>query len=109
MKKLSTKTHQSETRKVVCRVDNCKIQILAKNYWQHLADKHPNEDSSNLSPHGQRKIFFYETAKQTLKRRTEEVSPDVVTAKKQATDTLHIMQEDDDMSPGVQVASSAIF
>ena len=44
MKKLSTKTHQSETRKVVCKVNSCKIQILAKNYRQHLVDKHPNED-----------------------------------------------------------------
>ena len=109
MKKLSTKTHQSETHKVVCRVNNCKIQILGKNYWQHLTEIHPNEDSSDLSPHGQRKIFIYETAKQMLKRRTEEVSPDVATAKKQAKDTLHIMPEDNDMSPCVQVASSTIF
>ena len=94
MKKLSTQTHQSETRKVVCRVSGCKIHILAKNYHQHLADKHPSEDSTDLSPHGQRKIIFFETAKQTLKR-TEEAPPGVSAGKKQAktTDTLHITQE----------------
>ena len=32
-----------------------------------------------------------------------------MTAKKRARDTLHIVQEDSDMSPGVQFASSAIF
>ena len=93
MKKLSTKTHQSETRKVVCRVNSCKIQILAKNYRQHLADKHPNEDPTDLSPHGQRKILFFETEKQTLKRRAEEVPSHVLAGTKQAKegyDTLGV-------------------
>ncbi len=48
----------SETRLITCRVISCKQELLAKNYRQHLADRHPEENLQDLSPFGQTKLSF---------------------------------------------------
>ena len=67
-----THCHRSETCKIKCRVSGCGIDILEKNYWQHLIDKHPHENSCDLSGHGQKKLSsFFNIPKrpsQSLKR-----------------------------------------
>ena len=113
MKKLSKKAHNSEIRKVMCRVSGCKIAILAKNYRQHLVDKHPQENSSDLSPHGQTKISFSDTPKQTLKRPINEEALSDVSSKKQSKTTSNIFLDNDntgkDKDLDLQAAPSVIF
>ena len=52
MSSAKTKTSfKSETLQVLCRV--CRKSVLNKNYKDHLKNMHPNEDHSDLRPHGQ--------------------------------------------------------
>ena len=68
--------HRSETRKIKCTVSGCGIDIWEKNYQQHLIDKHPHENSCDLSGHGQKKLSsFFNIPKppdQSLKRPANE-------------------------------------
>ena len=49
----------SETRVLTCRVLDCKQELLAKNYRQHLLSRHPAENPQDLSPFGQSKLSFF--------------------------------------------------
>ena len=76
------KTHRSKTGIIKCRVSGCGIAILAKNYRQHLTDKHPQENSFDLSPYGQTKLScFYTILKQPLKRPANEQPSDSPSSK----------------------------
>ena len=44
----------AETVQLKCRY--CQAKIYRKNYKQHLQSVHPNQDSSDLTPHGQQKL-----------------------------------------------------
>ena len=41
------------------RVFDCKQDLLAKNYRQHLLSRHPAENPQDLSPFGQSKLSFF--------------------------------------------------
>ena len=111
--KLSKKAHNSEIRKVMCRVSGCKIEILAKNYRRHLVEIHPQENSSDLSLHGQTKISFSDTPKQTLRRPINEEALSDVSSKKQSKTTSNIFLDNDntgkDKDLDLQAAPSVIF
>ena len=62
----------SETLKIRCRV--CKSVILRKNYKSHLTTEHPEENSNDLTPHGQTRISFFTNI--------EKASKDVTVAEK---------------------------
>ena len=66
----------SETLKIRCRV--CKSLILRKNYKSHLTSEHPEENSSDLTPHGQTRISFFTN--------TEKASKDVTVGGKRTKD-----------------------
>ncbi|CAB4009077.1 Hypothetical predicted protein [Paramuricea clavata] len=72
MNMLSKKAHNSEVCKVICR-----------------------ENFLDLSPHGQTKINFSETPKQTLKRPINEEAPSDVFSKKQSKTTSNIFLDND--------------
>ena len=59
LEKRMTHCHRSETRKIKCRVSGCGIDVLEKNYRQHLIDKHPHENSCDLSGHGEKKLSTF--------------------------------------------------
>jgi hypothetical protein len=112
MKKLSKGAHNSEICKVLCRVSGCKIEILAKNYRQHLVDKHPQENSSDLSPHGQTRISFSDTQKQTLKRPIdEEVLSDISSKQSKTSNTFpdNACKDKEFKDIDLQAAPSVIF
>ena len=73
--KKKTHGHRSETRKIKCRVSGCGIEILEK-IIDNMIDKHPHENSRDLSGHGQKKLnSFFNIPKQpsqSLKRPANE-------------------------------------
>ena len=64
-KPLVKQPYLSETLKIRCRV--CKSLILRKNYKSHLTSEHPEENSSDLTPHGQTRISFFTDTKKASK------------------------------------------
>ena len=52
----------SEKRVLTCRVLDCKQELLAKNYRQHLLSCHPAENPQDLSPFGQSKLSFFSSS-----------------------------------------------
>lgn len=89
MEKHTRKKFQSETRVITCRVVDCKAELLAKNYRQHLIDRHPKESPLDLSPYGQQKLCFGGYNKQTSgkKRPTDQETLPVELNKKQQKTT----------------------
>ena len=74
-KPLIKKTHSSETAMIKCRVEECKLEMLKKNYRQHIENAHSAENPNDLSPYGQGKIanFFTKDIKNEVKK--EDLGP----------------------------------
>ena len=54
-------TSISKVKKICCRVDTCKEEILIQNYERHLQRFHPSENKYDKRVFGEKKNFF-ETA-----------------------------------------------
>ena len=73
----------SEKRVLTCRVLDCKQELLAKNYRQHLLSRHPTENPQDLSPFGQSKLLSFLSSSPNIDNTIEQVEqPESTTQKR---------------------------
>lgn len=65
---MSKTCFRSETAEIQCRV--CSKTLLQKNYKDHLKTKHPNQDHTDTTPLGQKKLSTSYFSVQTSKKRS---------------------------------------
>ncbi len=72
----------SKKRVLTCRVVDCKQELLAKNYRQHLLSRHPAENSQDLSAFGESKLSFFSYCSVNVDNTLEQVKQPANTAQK---------------------------
>ena len=83
MEKHTKKTKcNSEKRVLTCRVSDCKQELLAKNYRQHLVSHHPAENPQDLSPFGQSKLCFVSSCSVNIDNTLEQIKQPANAAQK---------------------------
>ena len=85
---MSDNKPRSSILKIVCRC--CKLELLKKNYKEHLSNKHPETDSNDLSAAGQMTLLRMFSDKRPL---TESQPSNI---KKLKVDNEKINDDDDD-------------